>query len=196
MERRVNKKITEFLAKFKEDIKGIVVATQSNITDSIEQWDGEDIETMATLKSSISAELMSLLQQIYDHPNIILSKEDFAKRKRVKNVVPFFDRCVACRANGEQCTRRRKDKSSFCGTHIKGTPHGVIKEHDTNGQIQKKVSVWVCDIKGIMYYIDNDYNVYDTAEVMKNLPNPKIIAKYEKSIVNGEPVYNIPAFNI
>ena len=47
----------------------------------------------------------------------------------------------------------------------------VVKE------IEKKVSIWVCDIKGIMYYIDNSNNVYDSEEVMKNKVNPKIIAK-------------------
>ena len=196
MERRINKKVNEFLSKFKEDIKGLVLSCQENINDSMETWDGEDMETMQTLKTAVSSELMSILQQVYDYQNIELRKDDFAKRKRVKNVVPFFDRCVACRANGEQCTRRKKDKSNFCGTHIKGTPHGVIKEHNSATEIEKKVSIWVCDIKGIMYYIDNNNNVYDSEEVMKNKVNPKIIAKYEKNIIDGEPVYSIPSFNI
>ena len=48
------------------------------------------------------------------------------KRKRVKNVVHLSDRCCAKRANGEQCTRRRKDTTTeYCGTHLKGTPHGI-----------------------------------------------------------------------
>ena len=47
-----------------------------------------------------------------------------------------------------------------------------------------------------MYYIDNNNNVYDSEEVMKNKINPKIIAKYEKNIIDGEPVYSIPSFNI
>ena len=60
----------------------------------------------------------------------MLSKEDFQKRKRVKNVVPQFERCGAKRANGEQCTRRKKDDSCFCGTHVKGTPHGEVSTTD------------------------------------------------------------------
>jgi len=196
MERRINKRVNEFITNFKEDIKGLVLTCQDNINDSMDAWDGEDMETMITIKASVSSELMLILQQVYDHQNITLQKEDFAKRKRVKNIVPFFDRCVACRANTEQCTRRKREKSNFCGTHIKGTPHGVIKEHDIASQIEKKVSIWVCDIKGIMYYIDNDNNVYDSEEVMKNKVNPKIIAKYEKNIIEGEPVYSIPSFNI
>ena len=196
MERRINKRVNEFISKFKEDIKGLVLSCQDSIGDSMDTWDGEDLETMGTLKATVSNELMTMLQQVYDYQNITLLKSDFSKRKRVKNVVPFFDRCVACRANSDQCTRRKKDKSNFCGTHIKGTPHGVIEEHNSSTEIEKKVSVWVCDIKGIMYYIDNNNNVYDSEEVMKNMTNPKIIAKYEKNIIEGEPVYTIPAFNI
>ena len=69
-----------------------------------------------------------LVQFIYDYPQLTFLPQDFQKRKRVKNIVPFFERCCALRANGEQCTRRRKDESIFCGTHIKGTPHGVITD--------------------------------------------------------------------
>lgn len=196
MERRIAKKVNHYLSNFKEEIKELLITSKGSISDILESWDGEDIDTMDTLKNSINEELMSLLQQIYDYENIALVKEDFAKRKRVKNVVPFFDRCVACRANGEQCTRRKKEGSEFCGTHIKGTPHGVIKEHNTSENVEKKISIWVCDIKGIMYYLDNNNNVYDSEEVMLNKKNPKIIAKYEKKMVDGEPVYSIPQFNI
>ena len=95
---------------------------------------------------------MNLLQELYDHPVLKLDKTDFQKRKRVKNVVPLHDRCIACRANGEQCTRRRKGDSQFCGTHIKGTPHGVISKEKQNSEPKemiKKVSVWAQDIKNI-----------------------------------------------
>ena len=196
MERRINKKINEFLSNYKTEVKDYILTCKGNIDHTIDHWDGKDIETMDSLKNIVSGELMSLLHQIYDHPNISLIKDDFTKRKRVKNVVPFFDRCVACRANQEQCTRRKKYKNNFCGTHIKGTPHGIIKEHKPEGPIEKKVNVCVRDIKGIMYYIDKDNNVYDTEECMGNQKNPKIIAKYIKTMVDGEAEYSIPAFNI
>jgi len=196
MERRINKKINEFLGNYKTEVKDYILSCKDNIDGTIDNWDGKDTESMTSLKNIVSGELMTLLQQIYDHPNISLIKEDFTKRKRVKNIVPFFDRCIACRASQEQCTRRKKDKNNFCGTHIKGTPHGIIKEHKPEGPIEKKVNVCVRDIKGIMYYIDNDGNVYDTEECMGNQKNPKIIAKYIKTMVDGESEYSIPAFNI
>ena len=44
----------------------------------------------------------------------------------------------------------------------------------------------------VIYYIDNNFNVYQTEEVVINKVNPKIIAKYTKV---GD-TYSIPAFNI
>ena len=43
----------------------------------------------------------------------------------------------------------------------------------------KKVTVYAKEINGIVYYIDNDGNVYDTEDVYQNKQNPKIIAKYK-----------------
>ena len=48
------------------------------------------------------------------------------------------------------------------------------------------------DIKGIIYHLDKNGNVYQQEDVIANKMNPKIIAKYVK---NGEH-YSIPEFNI
>ena len=53
----------------------------------------------------------------------------------------------------------------------------------------KKVQVWIQEIRGISYYIDNENNIYDHQDIVNNRLNPKIIAKYTK--VNG--VYDIPS---
>ena len=79
-----------------------------------------------------------LVQFIYDYPQLTFLPQDFQKRKRVKNIVPFFERCCALRANGEQCTRRKKDHPKFCGTHVKGTPHGEITQTETPKTHTKK----------------------------------------------------------
>ena len=108
------------------------------------------------------------------------STEDFQKRKRVKNTVPQFERCMAKRANGEQCTRRKKDGSCFCGTHIKGTPHGVVDDSKEPTQQVKKVEVWVQEIKGINYYIDAEKNVYLPEDIISNSKRPRVIGTWEK----------------
>ena len=196
MERKINKKIEEAFANYKQDIKTGIVGVITAINCQIDVEYVSDI----TIKETVKTELMNLLQELYDHPVLKLDKTDFQKRKRVKNVVPLHDRCIACRANGEQCTRRRKGNSQFCGTHIKGTPHGVIskeKQDSEPKEMIKKVSVWAQDIKGIIYYIDDNSNVYETSAILQGNDNPKIIAKYQKSLDNeGNVAYAIPSFGI
>lgn len=171
MEKRINKKIDGYMTTFKEDIR--IKAEELGMTKD----------------SNIS----KLVQYIFDYDDrLSLGKEDFMKRKRVKNVVHLSDRCCAKRANGEQCTRRKKDDSEYCGTHLKGTPHGMFEFEDEPKQQGQKVEVWVQEIQGIIYYIDKIGNVYQTEDIMQNKVNPKIIAKYIKS---GE-TYSIPEFNI
>jgi len=75
---------------------------------------------------------------------------------------------------------------------MKGTPHGIMETSDEPKVNTTKVEVWVQDIQGIVYYIDKFNNVYDTADIIKNQVNPKIIAKYVKTGDN----FNIPEFNI
>ena len=170
MERRLNKKAETYITTFKDNIRE--KATQLGLSNDI--------------KST------QLLQYIYDYDRLSFGKEDFQKRKRVKNFVPIYDRCCAKRAAGEQCTRRRKEGSEYCGTHMKGTPHGIMETSDEPKVNTQKVEVWAQDIQGIVYYIDKFNNVYDTADIIKNQVNPKIIAKYVKI---GES-FSIPELNI
>ena len=171
MERRLNKKIEVYITDFKDNVKQ--KATELGLAKDVN--------------------LTQLVQYIYDYDRLTLCKEDFLKRKRVKNVVHLSDRCCAKRANGEQCTRRRKDAvSEFCGTHLKGTPHGICDFDEDSKPKGYKIEVWAQDIQGIIYYIDKNTNVYQAEDIMQGKDNPKIIAKYIKC---GEE-YSIPEFNI
>ena len=170
MERRLNKKVEVYISLFKDSIRD--KATQLGLNN----------DTTST----------QLLQYIYDYDRLSFNKEDFQKRKRVKNFVPIYDRCCAKRASNEQCTRRRKDGSEYCGTHMKGTPHGILDLQNDNKVTTQKVEVWAQDIQGIVYYIDKCNNVYETSDIIKNQINPKIIAKYVKDGEN----YSIPEFNV
>jgi hypothetical protein len=171
MERRINKKIESYITDFKNNIKS--KAEQLGMVND--------------------PNLSQLVMYVYDYDRLALGKEDFVKRKRVKNVVHLSDRCCAKRANGEQCTRRRKDDTSeYCGTHMKGTPHGICDNEESDKPVGQKVEVWAQDIKGIIYYIDKQFNVYQAEDIVVNKLNPKVIAKYVKI---GDQ-YSIPAFNI
>lgn len=125
----------------------------------------------------------NLMKMVMGYEKFKLCSEDLMKRKRVKNIVPLFDRCVAKRANGEQCTRRKKEGEGYCGTHTKGRPHGSVNETPENVVTNKKVDVWIKEIKGIVYYIDGDNNVYDPEDILLNKINPKVIMKFSPPTV-------------
>ena len=126
----------------------------------------------------------TLIEYIQRYPSFCLDSEDFTKRKRVKNKIPLSDRCCAKRADGGQCTRRKKnDTDNYCGTHMKGTPHGTMNVI-VSDFVGIKKEVWVEEIGGIMYYLDNKNNVYSAEDIMSNQTNPKIIAKWRKNVNN------------
>ena len=170
MERRLNKKVESYITTFKDSIR-------------------EKTTQMGIAKNE---QVNQLLQYIYDYERLSFNKEDFQKRKRVKNFVPIFDRCCAKRASNEQCTRRKKDGCEYCGTHLKGTPHGIVDAQDEPKNTTQKIEVFAQDIQGIIYYIDKNNNVYQAEDIISNKINPKIIAKYAKEGEN----YSIPEFNI
>ena len=151
MENRINKKINAYLNEFKTKI--------------IEKINNKDED---------------VCNFIYNYDKIECNKEDFMKRRRVKNTVPTYDRCIAKKALGDQCSRKKREGLQYCGTHSKGTPHGLIQDKETINNIQK-VEVFTVEINGIVYYIDDNSNVYDSNDILYNNKNPKIIANYEKN---------------
>ena len=95
MEKRIKTKINKYFINFKQSLD-------------------EKISEL-NLSPKATAELR---EYIYNFPELNISKDDFAKRKRTKNTIPSYERCNAKRANGEQCTRKKKGENSLCGTII------------------------------------------------------------------------------
>ena len=178
MERRFAKKVDNYIVGFKTAIKEYL---DKNNLDLAERSNGTANHTSDFLKF------------VFDYSGLEFTDEDFQKRKRVKNVVPHCDRCSARRANGGQCTRRKSQEAEFCGTHTKGTPHGVLSTDEITTTSNRKIEVWVEEIKGINYYIDKEGNVYKHEDVMNNKYPPAIIAKRETTTDGG---YCIPAYGI
>jgi len=163
MQAKVSKKVADYLKQFKEDIRG------------------------EALKSN---DINALLQYIFDYEPLTFTKEDFLKRIRVKAKLSPEIRCIAKKSSNEQCTRRRKASCEFCGTHVEKRPFGIVE--DVEKPTTQKINVWVQEIKGILYHLDNNGNVYKQEDVVSNKMNPKIIAKYVKE---GD-TYSIPELGI
>jgi hypothetical protein len=174
MEKRINDQLKQYLSKFKDDVRDKIVELSLGETERINE----------------------LLEFVYEYNRLTFEKEDFMKRRRVKNSVPMENRCNAKRANGEQCTRKRREDCEFCGTHYKGTPHGIATNDDSSAAAKSNeavtLEVFAEEIGGIVYYIDKSKNVYKTDDVLRAKLNPGIIAKWEKS---GDK-YTIPEFGL
>jgi len=171
MEKRIAKKVDDYICEFKQEIKSLILSF------NIHELNGGK----------------QLLQSVLDKPNISFTQEDFIKRQRAKNIVNLQDRCTAKRASGELCSRKRKKDTPFCGTHCKGIPYGCISDIDdpsfthsplsfshassstSSSPFSKKIDIYTIDIQGIIYYIDDKRNAYLMEDIMKNIPNPQTI---------------------
>lgn len=169
MESRINKTLSNYVRTFKNDLANVI----------------KDMET-----NDKGVDVNEFISYVYDYPKLVLNPADFNKRKRLKNTIPVTNRCNACKANGEQCTRRRKEDSEFCGTHSKGVPHGMMKEEQTNtlnNDTIHNLDIFGEDINEIIYYMDKYNNVYSMEDIMMKKHNPGIVGSYE--LVNG--VYKV-----
>lgn len=113
------------------------------------------------------------------------------------------ERCISIRKQGDRCTRKRVQNSCYCGTHQYIQQRKKEKKQDkkeeepepgtetgTETEIRNTKEVVAHDIQGIIYYIDEDLNVYDTDDIFKNVVNPRIIAK---AVHLGGNDYTIPS---
>jgi hypothetical protein len=164
MEKQINKKLETYIVGFKDKLK----------------------QKVQNLQFDDKQKINDLLEYLYEYERLSITKDDLVKRKRIKNSIPATNRCNAKRANNEQCTRRRKSDSEYCGTHSKGTPNGFVQLNQCGDCSIKKVELVLEEVNGIVYYIDSFKNVYRTEDILSGKENPQIIAKCLKS--NGKTI--------
>ena len=169
MEILANKRVDEYIVKFKNEIKEKIT-----ILDFIQE------------KEKIS----ELLEFVYEYTKIQFEKEEFIEKKKTKSyIVAPCNRCLAKRTDGEQCTRKKKKTSEFCGTHSKTN---ITSRQDSILSTNKqKMEIYAEDIQGIIYHIDQYNNVYHTEDILEGKENPRIITK---AIKNTDNTFTIPQF--
>lgn len=154
-EKRLTTKCDEYMVKLKADLVAKGAELGIVMDEKYEQW----------------------IQYLYDYERLEITKDDLDKKKRAHTNIPLYDRCSAYRWDNKQCTRRRKDGSEYCGTHIKGMIHGKVEGEEE--EECEKAEVWLEDISGIMCYVDSKGNIYNSADIIEN-KKAKKIGKYEK----------------
>ena len=151
----------------------------------------KSIKEIEQKEEFIKEDLSNLLKEVNEIKSVEFTKEDFiVKRNRMRNEVHKSERCIARKSAGEQCSHRKQEGKMYCGTHSKGTPHGVISDDIDTNKVTTKVAINVIDIAGILYHVDNMGNVYDPIDIVSNTKHPKVISKYEK---HEDGTYTIPS---
>ena len=157
MEKHINKMISEYLYKMKQDIINVIQVNESNPE-----------------------------MYISNYPNLKLNSEDIASCKpiRVKNIVNPEHQCIAIKTTGTRCSRHKLDTFEYCGTHKKDANCNNIHNCEYTQTVQskkivpsntktslkqnpskKQLKISLENVNGIMYYIDDNNNVYDTEDI-------------------------------
>ena len=102
------------------------------------------------------------------------TKKCIKKKTNKKNNI-----CMAKKADGFQCTRRKKNTMDFCGKHIKNLKFGRIDDHLRYSDKTKYIKTKRENIDGEYYLVDEQNLVYSCSKT-----HPLLLGK--KVIVNGE----------
>ena len=151
----------------------------------------ESIDKLLQKEEITKDDIKEIKSKVINMKGVTFTKDDFVlKRNRTRNEVHKSERCIARKSAGQQCSHRKQEGKMYCGTHTKGTPHGVISEEDDTSKVTTKVAINVIEIEGILYHVDNIGNVYDPVDIVSNAKHPKVISKYER---NEGGAYTIPS---
>ena len=92
------------------------------------------------------------------------------KKSSVKKVVKLGDQCMAKKADGLQCTRRRKTKdkegnlidspTEYCGKHLKGRKFGRVDDDIRFKDTTKYLKTCRQNIGGEYYLVDDHSRVF------------------------------------
>jgi len=191
MEKTLILQTEQYISKFKSNIQKKAVEISFNEKDKI----------------------IELLEFIFEYEKIsfgsskisTINENSVATAESTINITDD-NRCIATRKQGDRCTRKKTKGKQYCGTHCvkykqnkdgQGVtqPSSILNnELITPTPISKKsLEVIAHEIQGIIYYIDNNLNVYNTEDIFKNINNPRIIAK---AVQLSQNVFSIPSLGL
>jgi hypothetical protein len=61
---------------------------------------------------------------------------------------------------------------------MKGLPHGEINYTGVEKKKAQTIKAWEQEINGIIYFIDNNNNVYNHYDILERKDNPTVINRY------------------
>ena len=146
--------------------------TNKQISAYLNEFKTHILIELNSLKQSPSPEKIEQLQKfICDYAELNVGNK--ASEKPYKKAVNL-KKCWAKLETGGQCKRKHHLTTMFCKTHVNNTPFGVITD-DGNREEKKTVVLYIQDIRGIQYYVDENKNVYDSESILSPNLEPKVI---------------------
>tara|TARA_B000000532_G_C18694321_1_gene331060 strand:+ start:57 stop:473 length:417 start_codon:yes stop_codon:yes gene_type:complete len=119
-------------------------------------------------------DMKELIRKVKEGEDVDISR--YKKRSRARSAINEKKQCRAKRADGKQCSRARREGEDYCGTHIKGCPHGRYK---TKEEDKEELKLSLIEYKGIVYHIDlKKGEVYSTEDILNKSISPKIVGEY------------------
>ena len=126
-----------------------------DIAEVVESWLSQQHITVSRDGGDASAELAKFVEEL---------RGGLSPKKTEKETLPDCERCTALTAASKRCTRRRAKRKNVCGTHAKGTPHGMASGAD--GSRQTELTVTTRDFNGIPHFVDDSGLVYSPRSVL------------------------------
>lgn len=149
---------------------GMVIASKLKLLTDIV----EDMQNPSYFDQKLFQEEWTILKNKVIEAGIVSESEP---DKRKKRTIPFEERCMAKRADGGRCTRRRKNEK-FCGTHSKNAEtRNEIDDTKETGDMTE-ITITNIEIHGITYFTDQDGYLYMPDDILKSSPTPRIIGRY------------------
>jgi hypothetical protein len=97
-------------------------------------------------------------------------------KKRERKLPPKELQCKGRKCDFTQCTRKKKDGTEFCQSHLKNLKYGRVDDEN-----EEYVPMWEEDINGVTYLIDNEDLVYTN-----DIKSPELLGKKDN---NGNILY-------
>ena len=121
------------------------------------------------------------------------------KKKTNKRNLPCGERCLGRKMDFSQCTRKRKDNTEFCGSHIKNRPNGKIGDdgscfHRKKGKRGRKrkvdPEVGKNEILTTKFYHNGSLHLKDKHNIVYtyNQDFPVILGRYDEENKNIVPL--------
>lgn len=125
--------------------------------------------------------------------NEIVNEVFLKQKKKVnKRNLPCGERCLGRKMDFSQCTRKRKDNTEFCGSHIKNRPNGKIgddgscfhRKKGKRGRKRKNLNnnVGENEILTTKFYHNGSLHLKDKHNIVYtyNQDYPVILGKYDE----------------